>query len=55
MVLRMKNFNILEVQWKILLLRGSGGSRKINIEGGEFETPMHTMAFEMSEDVSQCL
>ena len=32
MVLRMKNFNILEVHWKIRLL--GGGSRKTNIEGG---------------------
>ena len=28
----MKNFNILGVYWKILLLEG--GSRKTNIEGG---------------------
>ena len=34
MVLRMKIFNILDVHWKIGLLAG-GGSRKINIEGGE--------------------
>ena len=32
MVLRMKNFNILAVHWKIWLL-GGGGSRKTNIEG----------------------
>ena len=32
MVLRMKNFNILAVYWKIWLL-GGGGSRKTNIEG----------------------
>ena len=40
MVLRMKNFNIFGVHWKIRLLRvvvgrgGGGGSRKTNIEGG---------------------
>ena len=33
MVLRMKNFNILGVHSKILLLEG--GSRKNNIKGGE--------------------
>ena len=33
MVLRMKNFNILGVHWKIRLL-GVGGSRKTNVEGG---------------------
>ena len=33
MALRMKNFNILEVHWKIRFLRG-GGSRKINIYWG---------------------
>ena len=33
MVLRMKNFNILGVHWKMRLL-GVGGSRKTNIEGG---------------------
>ena len=33
MVLRMKNFNILRVHWKMRLL-GVGGSRKTNIEGG---------------------
>ena len=33
MVLRMRNFNILGVHWKIRLL-GVGGSRKTNIEGG---------------------
>ena len=33
MVLRMKNFNILGVYWKIQLL-GVGGSQKTNIEGG---------------------
>ena len=32
MVLRMKNFNILGVHWKIQFLEG--GSRKTNIEGG---------------------
>ena len=32
MVLRMKNFNILEVHWKIQLLEG--GSQKTNVEGG---------------------
>ena len=37
MVLRMKNFNILRVHWKIQLLGrggGRGGSQKTNIEGG---------------------
>ena len=33
MVLRMKNFNILGIHWKIWLL-GGGGSQKNNIEGG---------------------
>ena len=34
MVLRMKNFNILGVHWKIQLLGGGGGgSGKTNIEG----------------------
>ena len=33
MVLRMKNFDILGVHWKIRLLGGKG-SRKTNIEGG---------------------
>ena len=32
MVLRMKNFNILGVHWKIQLL---GGSQETNIEGGD--------------------
>ena len=32
MILRMKNFDILGVNWKIQLL--GGGSRKTNIEGG---------------------
>ena len=32
MVLRMKNFNILRVYWKIQLLGGS--SRKTNVEEG---------------------
>ena len=35
MVLRMKNFNVLGVHWKIWLLRGGGGSRRTNIEGGD--------------------
>ena len=39
MVLRMKNFNILGVHWKIWLLKrgggGGGGSWKTNIEGGD--------------------
>ena len=35
MVLRMNNFNILGVHWKIWLLRGEGGLRKTNIEGGD--------------------
>ena len=34
MVLRMKNFNILGVHWKIQLLGGGGGSQKNNIYGG---------------------
>ena len=38
MVLRIKNFNILGVHWKIWLLgggggEGEGGSQKTNIEG----------------------
>ena len=33
MELRMKNFNILGVHWRIQLL-GGGGSRKTNIDGG---------------------
>ena len=33
MVLRMKNFNILGVHWRIQLL-GGGGSQKTNIDGG---------------------
>ena len=33
MVLRMKNFNILEVHWKIQLF-GGGSLRKTNIEQG---------------------
>ena len=33
MVIRMKNFNILRVHWKIRLLEEGWGSRKTNIEG----------------------
>ena len=50
-MLRMKNFNILGVHWKIRLLREGGGSQKTNTEGGDcvfegrVETPMHTMPF----------
>ena len=33
MVIRMKNFNILRVYWKIRLLEEGWGSRKTNIEG----------------------
>ena len=33
MVLRMKNFNILEVHWKIRLLGEGEGARKTSIEG----------------------
>ena len=36
MVLRMKNFNILGVHWKIRLLIGGGGSQKTNIEAGDY-------------------
>ena len=34
MGLRMKNFNILGVRWKVRLLEGRRGSRKTKIEGG---------------------
>ena len=35
MELRMKNFNVFGVHWKIRFLGGGGGgSRKTNIEGG---------------------
>ena len=48
MVLRMQNFNILGVQWKIQLSGGGGHEKPIERgglpkKGGGGDTPMHTM------------
>ena len=53
MVLKMKNFNVLGVHWKIRLLGEGGGSRKTNIERGLSKKPPLGQFADLKEDLAR--